>query len=280
MNIRNGEEGFLFGCDPELFLKDPDGNLCSAVGLIPGTKAEPYKVDKGAIQVDGLAAEFNIDPVSNFEDWNTNIITVLRQLKAMLPQGYGFEIAPAVRFSQQVMDAQPDSAKAMGCDPDFDAWTGGINPYPETIDDPLLRTASGHVHIGWTEDRDVTEEFHINHCRDLMKQLDWFLGAWSLRVDPDTTRRKLYGKAGAFRPKPYGAEYRVLSNFWIASKENRLKVWNRMQYAIREMRRHYMPTKYEPLNSSLIEYINTGAIEGGFDAFVTRYPISTPEARF
>jgi hypothetical protein len=37
--------------------------------------------------------------------------------------------------------------------------------------------------------------------------------------DKDTERRKLYGKPGAFRPKPYGCEYRVLSNAWVDKPE-------------------------------------------------------------
>jgi hypothetical protein len=33
----------------------------------------------------------------------------------------------------------------------------------------------------------------------------------------------MYGAAGAFRPKPYGVEYRVLSNAWLQSEE--LMAW-------------------------------------------------------
>jgi hypothetical protein len=252
-------EGFLFGADPELFLVDADGTPVSAAGLIPGTKKEPFKVDKGAVQVDGMAAEFNIDPVDNFEDFNGNITTVMKQLKAMLPKGIDFLIQPSVRFSQSIMDAQDASAKAMGCDPDFNAWTGEVNPYPDTSPDPLLRTASGHVHVGWTDEAVVTDEDHVGLCRDLVKQLDWFLGAWSTRVDTDFTRRQLYGKAGAFRPKPYGVEYRVLSNFWLTSRDRRRLVWNRMQLAIQEMRRYNMPELVKPFeNDNVISLINEG----------------------
>jgi hypothetical protein len=258
-----GAEGFLFGADPELFVVDTEGNYVSAHGLIEGTKQEPFKVDKGAYQVDGMAAEFNIEPVDNFEAFNTNIITVLRQLKAALPKGFGLKIEPAVRFSQPVMDAQPAVAKEMGCDPDFNAWTGDVNPTPDTTEEPLLRTASGHLHIGWTEDMPVTDEIHNLHCRDLIKQLDWFLGAWSVRKDPDVTRRKLYGKAGAYRPKPYGAEYRVLSNFWLKDKATRLIVWNRMQEAIAQMRVREYAKQYDKHNDLIVHTINTGKeVEG------------------
>lgn len=258
MTALRGAEGFLFGADPELFVNDPEGNLVSAYGLIPGTKQEPHKVDLGAIQVDGMAAEFNIDPVDNFEDFNTNVVTVMKQLKASLPKGFGLRLEPAVRFSESVMDAQPPAAKEMGCDPDYNAWNGEINPAPDVSQEPLLRTAAGHLHIGWTEDMPPTDTLHNLHCQDLIKQLDWYLGGWSVRRDPDVTRRKMYGKAGAYRPKPYGVEYRVLSNFWLKDKDSRKAVWNRMQTAIRDMKNRELAKKHTNYNPWLITAINEG----------------------
>jgi len=35
------------------------------------------------------------------------------------------------------------------------------------------------------------------------------------RDESNITRRKNYGRAGEYRPKPYGLEYRVPSNFWL-----------------------------------------------------------------
>lgn len=76
---------FTIGCDPEIFLinartKEP----VSAYGVVEGTKREPFKVDKGAYQVDGMALEFNTDPVpaeGRFNDFNGNITAVMKQLK-------------------------------------------------------------------------------------------------------------------------------------------------------------------------------------------------------
>jgi hypothetical protein len=47
------------GADPEVFVRNAEGEPVPACGLIPGTKAEPHRVDSGAVQVDGLALEFN-----------------------------------------------------------------------------------------------------------------------------------------------------------------------------------------------------------------------------
>jgi hypothetical protein len=70
-----------------------------------------------------------------------------------------------------------------------------------------------------------------------VKQLDWYLGGWSLKHDSDPTRRTLYGRAGACRLKSYGVEYRVLSNFWMTTADRRKAVWNRMQLAVKAMER-------------------------------------------
>jgi len=65
--------------------------------------------------------------------------------------------------------------------------------------------------------------------------MDLRLGMWSLTEDKDTNRRKLYGKAGAFRPKSYGVEYRVLSNFWTFTEANRKKVWDGILLLVKDL---------------------------------------------
>lgn len=272
-------EGFMFGCDPEAFVLGPYGVAVSAAGLLPGTKAEPFKVEFGAVQVDGMAAEFNIDPVSNFKDFNRNISTVMAQLEKMLPAGHTLSVVPFMRFSEEAFAAAPDEAKELGCSPDFNAWTGAVNPPPADPDDPLMRCAAGHIHLSWTppDAVNLADPQHIMNCRDIVKQLDWYLGGWSVRMDKDPTRRNLYGRAGACRFKPYGVEYRVLSNFWITTRDRRLAVWNRMQKAIMDMRKSYMPDRAgDGYNSQLINSINTTApdlyLEKSFP-----YPLKTAD---
>lgn len=262
-DVQTAMKGLSFGCDPELFVIDGNGEFVCADGLIPGTKAEPFKVERGAVQVDGMAAEFNTDPATTFEDFSDSIDAVMAQLKGMLPVGYDLVALPSVTFSKEVWDSSPDRAKELGCTPDFDAWAGRVNPPPNPSKNPRMRTASGHLHIGWTEDAQMDDIQYLEACRDLVKQLDWYLGAWSVYKDPDMNRRSLYGKAGAMRFKPYGVEYRVLSNFWLKDKDVRLETWNRMQTAINMMKSPagFMPDNAKVrsfgFNNILIESINT-----------------------
>lgn len=255
------KKGFKFGADPELFVFR-NGELVSAHDLLPGTKRDPFKVKQGAVQVDGMAAEFNIDPATSFEEFNDNIETVLGEMRALLPKDAELRALSAVRFPKEVFDAAPPVAKELGCSPDFDAWTGQINPPPRLPDDPYLRTAAGHLHIGWTDDGDLASLQHILACQDLVKQLDWYLGVWSVSKDPDNTRRSLYGKAGACRYKPYGVEYRVLSNFWVLDPSLRLDVWNRMVNAISAMRSSFLPRDMpKDLSERVVGSINNGEVD-------------------
>lgn len=251
------KEGFTFGCDPEGFVVNANGDAVFPE-FIPGTKEEPYPVKYGAIQRDGMAAEFNIEPASTFEEFHRNISAVISQLEKFLPDGHKMLWVPSMTFTDEVWGTTPEEAKELGCTPDFDAWTGNCNEPPDTSETATLRTASGHIHIGWTEGADVTDLQHMLSCRDLVKQLDWYLGAWSLKHDPDPTRRILYGKAGACRYKPYGVEYRVLSNFWLKSRASRLEVWNRVMSAINDMRTQFLPgTARASWNEALVSSINT-----------------------
>lgn len=254
----NAMPGLTFGCDPELFIVDAEGEFVCPDGIIPGTKEEPYPVPGGAVQQDGMTAEFNIDPVSRFEDFEKNIKMVMSKMEQFLPPGHRYVATPSATFSEKVWDKASDKAKALGCSPDFNAWTGAPNPPPEDLENPRLRCAGGHIHFGWTQDADLSNAQHILACRDLVKQMDYFLGAWSLRMDKDRFRRRLYGKAGAMRFKPYGVEYRTLSNFWLANASRRKATWNRMQSAIWAMRHNFMPEMGEKLklNGALIESIN------------------------
>lgn len=204
------------GADPEFFLKK-EGKFVSAYGLIEGTKKNPQKVKGGAVQVDGMALEFNIDPVTNAADFMTNVQTVLGELRKMVPAEYEFAFVPVADFDPAYIADQPEEARILGCEPDFNAYTGKANPQPDAA--KSFRTASGHIHLGWSENEDIKNPEHIDACQMMVKQLDCTLGLASVVIDWDTRRRELYGKAGAYRPKSYGVEYRTMSNFWLRSAE-------------------------------------------------------------
>lgn len=203
------------GADPEVFLFE-GGNPVSAYGVIPGSKEDPYPVANGAVQVDGMALEFNIDPANNAKEFLHNINSVMETLDNMVKAD--IMVVPVAEFGKEYISKQPNEAVELGCDPDYNAWLNGrVNPKPDG--DEGFRTAAGHVHIGWTEGMDVEDPTHLEACIMLTKQLDVFLGLPSLIFDGDTKRREMYGAPGAFRPKPYGVEYRVLSNQWLESEE-------------------------------------------------------------
>lgn len=221
------------GADPEVFVRQ-NGVFRSAHGLIEGTKQNPHPVEKGAVQVDGMALEFNIDPATTQKDWLFNISTVMRQLEAMVPE-HDIAITSTADFGAAYIAQQPEEARILGCEPDFNAYTEAINPAPD-VTQPF-RTAAGHVHIGWTKNADITSPQHLYLCRTLIKQLDCFLGLPSKIFDGDGRRRQLYGKAGAFRPKPYGVEYRVLSNKWLQTQELQRWVYRGVKNAIKDLKR-------------------------------------------
>lgn len=222
----------LIGADPEVFVTK-QGSPFSAFGLIPGNKKAPHKVKDGAVQVDGMALEFNISPANTVTKFVHNLQSVFATLEAMLPADCKIDIVPSVEFDWDHIKAQPNEALELGCDPDMNAYTQSVNPKPNN--ETNLRTAAGHVHIGWTGNDSDINDAHTNAAFTLTRQLDFYLALPSLYIDKDVRRRSMYGQAGCCRIKPYGVEYRVLSNFWLKSPAYMEWVFNSTMKAIADL---------------------------------------------
>ena len=229
----------MLGADPELFLQDASGALISAIGRIGGTKEIPRPLPIGegfAIQEDNVALEYNIPASDSKFAFQTNIAKAMSHISDQVArQKLKFSNLSAAYFTpDQLADPR---ALEFGCEPDYNAWRNGAkNPRPKAAD-KHLRTAGGHVHVGYkfTDHKEVIQ---------FMKHMDLHLGVASVIMDQGELRKELYGKAGAFRYKPYGGEYRVLSNFWVLEPKlvdwvweatwQALTMWQNNQTAINE----------------------------------------------
>lgn len=244
------------GCDPELFVRDKTTQtFVCAEGLIPGEKRDPFKVEHGAVQVDGTAVEFNIDPASTRVEFVGNVCRVYDQLSKMVKaknENYELVPTPIAHFEKKYFTTLSKKALELGCDPDWNAYTGEPNPAP----DPgkgMFRTASGHVHVGWMDgDNDPKNPDYIRLCCDIVKQLDWFVGypsLWFGDCREESGRRKLYGKAGCFRPKVYGLEYRTPSNTWLRDPKLIRYVYDQTKAAIDSYKDgYYLPDRSNSFN--------------------------------
>lgn len=216
----------LVGADIEVFVKNTITNrIISAEGLIGGTKKEPLKLDrKGcALQEDNVMAEFNVNATNNPQDMYEDIVYVLNTLTNRLPEGFDIDISASAIIPDEFLHTP--QAQEIGCDPDFDAWLGVTNIPPDIESLNGLRTCGGHIHIGYDNPSKTTSIA-------IIKALDLFLTLPSILKDTDSRRREVYGKAGAYRIKPYGVELRTLSNFWIKDLESVKFVFNAVAKAI------------------------------------------------
>jgi len=226
--MSSNQISFSLGADPEFFITDKFGNVKSIVGKLGGTKEYPKYITETkegfAIQEDNVAAEYNIPATHNKKHFYGNIRFPQDAIRTILgTNDYSISYESAVSFPDAELNT-PESW-IFGCEPDYDAWNMCENIKPHAKD-KNLRTAGGHVHVGVPLDN--TEEMV-----ELVKAMDLHLGVWSVIADKTgEKRRELYGKAGAFRPKPYGLEYRVLSNFWIFNEDHCNKVWDLTERSI------------------------------------------------
>jgi hypothetical protein len=206
-------KNILIGADIELFLvHKKSGEVVSAEGFIKGTKDKPFNFDPAnkyfATSLDNVEAEFCIPPVTDRKKFGEYIKKAVDYINSTIPKHLCTAALPSAILDDKWL--QTEQAKLFGCEPDYCVWTRSMNEKPDA-GNPNLRSAGGHIHIGYDEPTtDVNEA--------LIKSMDLYVGVPSVLQEPDNERKLLYGKAGCFRFKDYGVEYRTISNYYLASE--------------------------------------------------------------
>jgi len=110
--------------------------------------------------------------------------------------------------------------------PDYNAYTLSVNTPEMNAAEHPFRYAGGHIHLGWSSPYLNKHSAEYKMVKDMemhpkiIKMLDLIVSIPTLPLDNapgSKMRRDKYGKAGCFRPTPYGVEYRTQSCWWLQS---------------------------------------------------------------
>lgn len=214
MSLKNFNIGEVqFGADPELCAVDDDDIAIPAWLITDGRKDSHEKLRDLLdidIHADGVALEFNFKAV-RYDQLHTHVANVFDRVRKKVLAGKGgasnLIITPQMGFSKEYL--MHPLALNSGCDPDFCAYDEEIKPRIVTLDLMALpvRYFGGHLHVGYNVE--MLPPWALTRIMDAV----WYLG-W-LKKDDQKGRRGVYGKAGIYRPKSYGVEYRTPSPFWV-----------------------------------------------------------------
>lgn len=210
------DETITIGADPEVVIvKKKDSSVIPAWLVTKGVKDAPVqfmKSEYGQIMAhaDGVALEFNV-PSSPAGSGRFNYIfqELHRSINGLIG-GNDWLWTPVARIEGDTL-IHP-LANTAGCSEDYSAYseeTAVPRKPPSIAAWGDKRFFGGHIHIGYN--KSIAPPWVVARFCDL------YLGLPSVRHDKQCERRKVYGLAGLYRTKPYGVEYRTLSNFWMNS---------------------------------------------------------------
>lgn len=216
-----------FGCDCE-FILTLHGQYKSAVPVLKGTRDKRERLGGHEIFHDNVLAEVAIKHGSTLPEVVDNFGAALKWLSSKVSP-CKLNLAASADFPMREL-TDPD-AKQAGCDEETDAYTRKTLPSQENaIKTTPFRTAGGHIHLGG--DGALQDSIKI---KLVVYALDLFVGVPSLYLDNNILaqeRRRMYGKAGSYREKSYGLEYRALSPFWLRSPDTVKLVYNLSMFAL------------------------------------------------
>lgn len=200
----------LIGADPEFFFKI-EGNYLASEKFITGEKDFPETIKKGFTLIkDNLMGEFTIPPASSKNEFVENINFIKQYLLKRFP-GVDIVFQSKAEFSFEEISSTNNSNEFL-CNPSSNIYNN--KDCDQSFMNTPTRFAGGHIHIGYDKQTYQNIEAKIIKCMDAL------LGVPSILLDPESTQRRTnYGRAGEYRLKPYGVEYRTLSNFWLQNDD-------------------------------------------------------------
>ena len=224
--------GCTIGGDPEFFVATKASKILSADKFFP-SKHNPIVINycdmhdvPNKLFFDGIQAEMAISYSRCREYVNYNIFSIFQNVYNKIGEDHKIVLKPSVKVQKKVIDEAAPEAREFGCLPDFNAYTCTTNTIAMDASAHPFRYAGGHVHLGVSSAylSKKSREYkvahkEVNHLR-IIKCLDLILSIPTLFLDNEVgakRRRTKYGKAGCFRPTPYGIEYRTPSCWWLKS---------------------------------------------------------------
>lgn len=205
------------GADPEVFVLGSKG-IMNAGLFTEGTKEHPAELKHGVkIHRDNITLEFNFPPADSREKFCSTVEDALLQCRHLIQPNYLLVSSSMLFSSMDMLKGLGDGAFEFRCEPEDNIW--GDPTYQNQH--PLVRSAGGHIHIGWGDNVDQEERIRFALWMDVM------IGCPLVLIEEHGSaryRRTMYGKPGSCRYKPYGIEYRTPGNDWLKGKAG--AVWD------------------------------------------------------
>lgn len=190
----------------------------SFISALDAFNDKVYEDEAGRYFADNMNCEIAINPVKTedkFHEYTDHLLNKVREL------GYATKMVPVAKYPDKCLEHP--LAYISGCNPDLNAYREEENEAPDFLTMDSTRSCGAHVHV----------EHDKSLCSyNLAKWMDAFLALPLLFKELPSNRRSMYGGAGCIRVKPYGTEYRTLSNNWLSDEKLRSFVWENTHKAV------------------------------------------------
>lgn len=228
-------DSVMMGCDPEFFFTNGRGTTRGSEKILPKTGLDcgknygSYTLDKGSsIIIDGVQAELNPQPNTCRAYLGNEIHVCFRKLNNALKkrkENVKVAFSPVVKLTKKELGSLSEQSKIFGCAPSTNVYKHATSKITVNPKKYLKRSAGGHIHLGFN--KGSYNKGGVKLVRKALSNLDIMVPILDIivgntcvlidRSSVNVERRKVYGKVGEYRTKPYGLEYRTLSNFWLHS---------------------------------------------------------------